>query len=271
MLSFTGFIVLTYVTFVGGLYLFQRNLLYYPDASLSSPSAAGVAEMRAVKTFTEDGFSHTSWYAPAAQGLPTLVYFQGNAGNISDRGHKARPYLDAGLGVLLAGYRGYGGNGGSPTEVGLYADGRAALSFLKEQGINNGKIVLYGESLGSGVAVRIAWEMAKSLPAAAVVLEAPFTSMGDAAQYHYPYVPARWLLKDGYPSASLIADVKSPLLIVHGEQDRTVPFDFGVRLYERARPPKENRWVAGAGHNNLYDFGVAGAVVDFLKKTTGPQ
>ena len=122
-----------YSALVGGLYLVQRELIYHPTQPLPSPEISGVPEMKVVRLTTEDGLTLTSWYRPAQGDLPTIVYFQGNGGNIAGRGNKVRPYLDAGFGVLLAGYRGYGGNPGRPSEQGLYADGRAHLEFLKNQ------------------------------------------------------------------------------------------------------------------------------------------
>ena len=124
-----------YSALVGGLYLVQRELIYHPTQPLPSPEISGVPEMKVVRLTTEDGLTLTSWYRPAQGDLPTIVYFQGNGGNIAGRGNKVRPYLDVGFGVLLAGYRGYGGNPGRPSEQGLYADGRAHLEFLKNQNI----------------------------------------------------------------------------------------------------------------------------------------
>lgn len=258
----------SYLVMASALFLFQRRLLYFPDASIPSPAAAGVAEMRPVIMQTADGLALRSWYKEAPPGKPTIIFFHGNAGNIGSRGGKARPYLDAGYGLLLAEYRGYGGNPGKPTEEGLYADGRAALAFLAGEGVKPESTVLYGESLGSGAAVRMAAEMAQRMPAAALVLEAPFTSVTDVAAHHYPYMPVRWLNKDEFDSASRIAGVNCPLFVIHGEDDRTVPVKFGKKLLALARPPKESRWIAGAGHNEIYDFGGAGAVLDFLKRFT---
>jgi len=274
--SMTSFIIVAavvYVVLVAALYVFQRNILYFPDTSVPSPVHSGVPEMQPVTLETEDGLKLLAWYR-AAEGKPVLVYFHGNAGNIGARGFKVRPYLDAGFGVLLVSYRGYGGNLGSPTEEGLYADGRAALDFLKIQGVAPERTVLYGESLGTGVAVQMASELGPENPVAALVLEAPFTSMGDVAAHHYPYVPARWLIKDRFDSAAKIGGVKAPVLIIHGDRDRTIPVKFGKMLFEAAAEPKEGRWLEGGDHNDLYDFGAARIVVEFLRArlgVAGPQ
>ncbi len=269
MTSFILVFVGAYSAMVGALYLFQRNLIYYPDPSAPTPAASGLPEMQTVPLTTADGLTLLAWYRQAEEGMPTLVYFHGNAGNIGSRGAKARPYLGAGFGLLLAPYRGYSGNPGKPTEDGLYADGRAALAFLKIEGVAAGLTVLYGESLGSGIAVQMAFEMARDSPAGAVVLEAPYTSIADVAAHHYPLVPARWLVKDRFDAVANITAIKAPLLIFHGGRDETVPTVFGRHLFEAAAEPKEGRWLAAADHNNLYDHGAAGMVIDFLARRFG--
>ena len=272
MLQLIAVIVVVYVAFVGGLHVFQRNMMYFPSAAEPDPARSGVPEMAPVAYETADGLALTAWYREAEPGRPTLVYFHGNAGHMGYRGFKVRPYLDSGFGVLLAAYRGFGGNPGSPTEQGLYADGRAALAFLAARGVPPGGLVLYGESLGTGVAVHLAHEAATTggAPVGAVVLEAPFSSMGAVAAHHYPYVPARTLVKDRYDSAAKIGAVAAPVLVVHGERDRTVPVKFGRRLFAAASEPKEAVWVPHAHHENLYDFGAAEAVIDFLERHVGP-
>lgn len=258
-----------YVAFAAVLFVVQRSLIYQPDRSEPIPAASGVAEMTVIPLVAADGARTRSWYRPAAPAKPTLIYFHGNAGNIGSRGGKVRAYLDAGFGVLLVGYRGYGGNPGRPSEDGLYADARAALEHLAAGGIEPGRWVIYGESLGTGVAVRMAAEWAERGPIGALVLEAPFTSLADLAQHHYFYLPARWLVRDRFDSIERIAAVRTPVLVLHGERDGTVPVRFGRRLYERAQEPKEGRWFPDAGHNDLYDFGADRAVVDFVNGRLG--
>lgn len=261
-----------YTALVGGLYLVQRELIYHPTQSLPSPETSGVPEMKVVRLTTEDGITLTSWYRPAQGDLPTIVYFQGNGGNIAGRGTKVRAYLDAGFGVLLAGYRGYGGNPGRPSEQGLYADGRAHLDFLKNQNIPPKQWVMYGESLGSGVAVQMAFERARGgqgktdVSVGAVVLEAPFSSLGDAAQSHYPFVPARYMIKDRFDSIAKIDKIKAPLFVFNGDMDGVIHPNQGRRLFNAAKEPKEAHWITGGGHNNLYDFGVSRLVVDFIER-----
>jgi len=266
MINVIAVVVGVYTALVGALYLIQRELIYHPGHSMRSPAASGMPEMRPIEVTAADGVTVVSWYSPARAGKPTIVYFQGNAGNISDRAFKARPYLDAGFGLLLAGYRGYGGNPGDPSEQGLYADGRAQLAFLAGEGVGPGQWVLYGESLGSGIAVQLAVEQAAKTPVAAMVLESPYTSLGDAAAAHYPFVPARTLVKDRFDSLDKIGRIRTPLFVTHGENDDVVPIALGKRLFEAARPPKESHWVAGGGHNDLYDHGAAATAIAFLDR-----
>lgn len=255
-----------YAVLVIGIYLLQRTMMYVPDTSFPSREQAGVPEMEAVQLATEDGLSLLSWYRAAEKGRPTLVYFHGNGGNIQARGWKVRPYLDAGFGVFLLSYRGYGGNEGTPSEEGLYADGRAALAFLEERGVTDRDLVLYGESLGSGIAVHLARERAaQGRPAGSVILEAPFLSMAEAAQHHYFYLPARWLVKDRYDSVSKIGEVSAPLLVVHGDRDRVVPIEHGKALLAEGAKPKKGVFVTGGGHQDLESWGLSGFVMDFLE------
>lgn len=254
-----------YLALIAALYVFQRGLMYHPGKVLPPPAETLIPEAEAVVARPEAGLSLTSWFVSPKPGRPTVLYFQGNAGTIADRDYKARAFADAGLGVWLTGYRGFGGNSGGPTEAGLYADARAALAELSARGIAPGDVVLYGESLGTGVATETAAALARAgTPARGLILEAPFTSMGDAAQSHYPYVPAKWLVRDCYASLSKIADIAAPLLILHGDADRVVPESQGRRLFEAAAEPKRGVWVPGGGHSDLYDFGVAAEVVAFI-------
>ena len=168
--------------------------------------------------------------------------------------------------MLLAEYRGYGGNPGTPSEEGFYADGRAALDFLAAREVPAARIVLYGESLGTGVAVQLALERRVG----AVVLEAPFTSAVDVGADIYPFLPVRLLARDRFDSIAKIAAIGAPLLVLHGEADKVVPVRFGRALLAAARQPKEGVFVPGAGHADLYQHGGAGIVLDFLARRLGP-
>lgn len=263
---YVGVIIGLYVVLIAAMYLGQRKLLYHPDNTIGAPATHGIAEVVPIRLTSKDGNAVSSWFRAAGTNKPIIVYFHGNAGHIGDRASKVRSYLDAGYGILLVGYRGYGGNPGQPTEKGLYDDAATALEFLERTGITPDHWVIYGESLGTAIAVEMATRYATSSPVAAVVLEAPFTSMVDAAKSHYPYVPVDMLLRDRYDSISKITKIGSPLLVVHGDADKTVPQKLGKRLFDAAVEPKEAKWIAQAGHNNLYDFDVDMDVLDFISR-----
>lgn len=241
----------------------QRALTYYPDSMRPTPAEAGVPELAPVVLETEDGLLLLAWHAPPrADGAPSLIYFHGNAGHIGMRGFKVRAYLNAGLGVLLTTWRGYSGNPGTPTEDGLYADGRAARAFLRAHGASDARQILYGESLGTGVAVHLACEAAP----AALVLEAPYSSIADIAAGRFPLLPMRPLIVDRFDSAAKIDKVSAPLLIVHGERDRTIPVRLARKLHKRAREPKEAVFIPEADHADLTEFGLAAIVLEFLAR-----
>lgn len=257
----------SYLLLIAVLAVFQRSLLYHPDGTAPDPGASGVGEMAAVTARNSDNAALTSWYASGDPDRPVVVYLHGNAGNIGSRGHKARPFLDAGYGVLLVGYRGYGGNPGKPTEQGLYDDARAALGWLEEEEGRGRPLVLYGESLGTGVATVLAAERARGgTPVQALILEAPFPSITAAARHHYPYVPVKWLLRDRFDQAAVIGDVDAPVLVLHGERDQTMPVRFGKALFERADGPKVGKWYEEAGHNDLFDFGADSHSIQFIEQ-----
>ena len=262
MFELIGTIAAVYVGLILVLYGCQRQLLYHPGGADVSPAEAGVPQMSEVTLTTEDGLSLLAWYAPPRQARPgyVIAYFHGNAGHLANRAGKVAPYMMSGYGVLLTAYRGYSGNPGKPEEQGLYADGRAALAFLRQQGVAPDRIVLYGESLGSGVAVQMAGET----DVAAMVLEAPLTSVGAVAQEHYPWAPASLLVRDRFDSLSKIGAIATPLMVVHGEEDRIIPVHHGREMLAAAAGPKVGRFVPRAGHNDLYDFGVANDVLEFL-------
>ena len=267
MLGGVAALVLIYVLVVAGLYLGQRALLYVPDREHPPLGALAQLGVREVTLTTADGLSLLSWYRPPPEGAPVLVYFHGNGGHLGYRANRMALFVEEGLGVLMLEYRGYGGNPGAPTEAGLHADATAAFDFLSGQGTPANRLVIYGESLGSAVAVRAAAER----KIAALVLEAPFTTLTDAAFYHYPFLPVSLLLRDRFDSLSAIAKVTAPILILHGERDRVVPIRFGRALFAAAPEPKEAWFPPDAGHNDLRQLGAFDAMFDFLARRIGFQ
>lgn len=251
---------LVYLGLMAAAYIFQRQVLYIPGSFLPAPQNVGLGDAVAISYPTADGLIVKSWYFAPKSGMPVILLFHGNAGTIADRAFKAVRFQAAGYGVLLAEYRGYGGNPGAPAEQGLYADGEAALGFLAHEGYGPERLVVYGESLGSGVAV----ELARRHRFAAVVLEAPFTSIPDVGQHHYWFLPVRLLIEDRFASIDKIDQIRAPLLIVHGEADTVVPVEHGRRLLARARQPKRAVFLEQARHNDIFTTGGDAAVLSFL-------
>lgn len=256
-------IVVLYLGVLGLLFLCQRSILFVPNVQRPDLQQAGMADvMEEVRTKTADGLELLAWFRPPRRNpTPVLVHFHGNAGHIGHRGERMQPYIDAGLGVLLVEYRGYGGNDGRPSERGLYADARAALETLALQGIGAERLIIYGESLGTAVAVQMAIER----DCAALVLEAPFTSIGAVAQSRYWMFPVRQLVLDKFDSLAKIGRLRCPLFVMHGERDRVVPIQFGRALFEAAPEPKEAKWFPEGNHVNFDDVGGPAAVLQFLR------
>jgi fermentation-respiration switch protein FrsA (DUF1100 family) len=266
MVWLLAILALVYSAFVAMLTVQQEKLIFRPHRGRVSPPDWGLADFRVVQAATADGLALDCWYRPA-DGLtkPTIALFPGNAGHPGLRADKARGLADAGYGVLIAGYRGYAGNDGEPSEKGLLADGRAALDFLVGQGISGRRLVIWGESLGTGIALPLAVERGL----AALILEAPFTSLADVAARRYSFVPVRALLRHRFNSAAFMADVRAPVLILHGRADRTIPVALGEAL-EALATATVTAWrpVAG-GHTDLMAHGAMAQVLAFLGGTGG--
>lgn len=250
-----------YLAILGYLWAAQRSFVFRPGPGpLNLADSVVASNMHEVAVVSPDGLTLTAWHAPAKSGRRTIAYFQGNAGTLADRHERMLAYLQHGFGVLLVGYRGYGGNPGSPTELGLYDDARGHLDWLAGQGVHDDALVLYGESLGAAVAIQMATERR----AAALVLEAPFASILHSARARYPLFAFDWLIKDKFASIDKIDRINMPLFIIHGARDGVTPLRFGQMLYERARQPKSSVWLPDAGHNDLMRFGMAELVTTFL-------
>jgi fermentation-respiration switch protein FrsA (DUF1100 family) len=261
-----GSLAAFYLVFAGGLFFLQRSLLYLPDRTPPDPAVLGLANTEVVTLDSEDGLKLAHWYHPPADGeAPVVVVFHGNAGNIGHRVPRYSYVAAAGIGVFLMEYRGYGGNPGKPSEAAITADARAVLDYLGARGVRPDRIVLYGESLGCAVAIKMAAER----PVAGVILESPYTSIAEVAQSHYWYLPAKWLVLDKWDAAARISQVSAPLLAIHGERDKIIPFRYGRRLFELAPGPKASLFLPASGHNDLYDDpAVPARVLSFIEDVT---
>lgn len=251
-----------YLATLGYMYVKQRSFIYYPDRTKLDVSLFNSERFDEISVKTDDGLTLKAFYAPPEENKPVFVFFHGNAGTINHREYKGADFAEAGYGFLLAEYRGYGGNDGEPAEEGLYRDGRAYIKWLSEdQDIPIENIVLYGESIGSGVATQMASEYTD---AKALVLEAPFTSLPDIGQKHMFYLPVRLLAKDRYDNAAKIKNIEMPLLVLHGQLDVVVPYSFGERLYKAANEPKHMESFSAGSHVNLHTLGAHERIIHFI-------
>ncbi|MGH7045702.1 MAG: alpha/beta hydrolase [Stellaceae bacterium] len=262
-----GGAALGYGAIMAALFALQRRLLYHPDRVHPNLAGLDLAGVREVTLRTRDGLSLFSWYRPPFGKRPVIVYFHGNGGHIGYRADRLLRLASAGYGVLLTEYRGYGGNPGRPSERGLYLDAEAALDFLGNERIASTRLVLWGESLGTGPAVYLA----SRHRVGAVVLEAPFTSITAAARYHYPWLPVGIMLRDRFDSLSRIGRIGAPLLVLHGEQDRLVPARMGRALLAAAAAPKEGWFAPRATHKNLAQFGASEVAAGFIERWLAPR
>lgn len=251
-----------YVLIVIAGYFGQRRLLYFPDPQRTPPARAGLRDVRELTIATPDGQTLIAWYGKAKPGKPTLLFFHGNGGALEHRGLLMRKYLDHGYGMMMLAYRGFGGSTGSPTEKDNVADAGLAYDRLVAEGVPPADIILYGESLGSGVAIQVAGVK----KAAGLILDSPFTSVADRAAEIYPFLPVRLLLADRYDSSRHIRMVHIPLLVIHGEADQVVPVRMGRALFALANEPKAIATFPGGGHNDHDLYGSFDAVARWIVK-----
>jgi fermentation-respiration switch protein FrsA (DUF1100 family) len=248
-----------YVVLAAVLYVTQRSLMYFPDTAHTTPAQAGLPEAAEVALTAADGVGVTVWHVAPKGDKPVILYFHGNGGSLHYRVERFKKLLADGIGLVALEYRGFGGNAGNPSEHGLIADAEAAYGFAAAR-YPAKQIAVWGESLGSGVAVALAAEK----PVGRVILEAPFTSAAAVAAIRYWYMPVRLLMKDQFRSDERIAKVTVPLLILHGLHDQTIPYTMGERLFERANQPKHIVKFLDGGHEDLDANGALHAAARFL-------
>jgi hypothetical protein len=252
-----------YCALVALLYVAQRAMMYFPDSTRTPPAEAGLPQAEEVVLDTADGERVIAWHVPPRGDKPVLLYFHGNGGALAYRVGRFRALIADGTGLLALSYRGYAGSTGRPAEAGLMADAQAAYAFAAAR-YPPARIVLFGESLGTGVAVALAAEK----PVGRVVLEAPFTSAVDIGASVYWFVPVRFLMKDQFRSDERIGRVTAPLLVLHGERDNVVPIRFGERLFALANEPKRMVRYPQGGHEGLDAHGLIAEVRRFLAEPT---
>jgi len=249
-----------YLTIAVAAFLGQRALMYVPDPRYVRPEEDGLSGVEERVLTTPDGARVITWYGRAQPDRPTLLYFHGNAGSLSARSERIARYLARGFGVMMMTYRGSGGSTGRPSEATNVADAKLAYQALVASGVAPADIVLYGESIGSGVAVQVAADH----PVGGVVLDAPYTSIVDVAARAYPYLPVRPFLLDRYETMKYIGRVRAPLLIVHGERDAIIPVGMGRQVLAAAGEPKQMVTFPQAGHSDHHLYGSYEAITAWL-------
>ena len=244
-----------------GLYIFQRDLLYHPTENNYDGDKLTV-NIQEVKIVTDDNIDLLAWYHNKdINKFKTILFLHGNAGSLENRIHKINHFEDMNINFLLLSWRGFSGNIGKPTEKGLYQDARSAVKWLVKQGVIEENIIIYGESLGTGITT----EIAQNKNFAGIILETPFTSMVAAGKSKYPIFPIKLLLKDKYERDKKIKNIKSPVLIMHGEEDQIVPFWMGEKMFQMANEPKYSYFTKFDDHMMEYDENLVLELKKFIK------
>lgn len=242
-------------------YTNQRDMMYIPSTERVSPVNIGLHDVDEVVLPMGSDAELVSWFARPKEDRPTVMFFHGNAGAVSHRAYRFRELMAHGYGVFVLGYPGYGGNAGEPSEPSFHKAAQTAYDYLRTSGIDARDIVIYGESIGSGVAV----QLAAGVSAKGLILEAPMSSAIDVAREHYPYLLVSFLLRDSYQSVEYIEKIDMPLLVMHGDKDVVIPVELGRKLIDRAIDPKKLVVIEGAGHNNLGQFSTSRIARDFIE------
>lgn len=259
VLSLLVLAVLLYGGLLALMYAFQRRLMYFPDARRWAPALAGFPQAEEIALASSDGERLLAWHVPPRGDKPVVIYFQGNAGGLDLRIGRFGWLIEDGTGLVALNYRGYGGSSGSPSEQGFIRDAIAAYDFAAAR-CGAKRIVLFGESLGTAVAIALAAEH----EVGGLILDSPFTSAADVGAAAYRFVPVRRMIKDTWRSDLRIGRVRAPVLVLHGARDRVVPLRFGEALFALANEPKHIVRFPDGGHVNLDDHGAVDTVKKFL-------
>ena len=258
---FNIFLVILLVYFIITIFLFfyQRKLLYYPGENnyLDDTSLNHQIE----KVYISSDQKLVAWYFKKNPKYKTLLFFHGNAGKIDNRIYKLNEFSKLNINYLIFAYRGFSGNEGNPSEKGLYKDSRAVKYWLNLNNIQDSEIILYGESLGTAIAV----DLAKEFDFSAIILESPFTSMTELAKKYYSFFPVKLLLKDKYETIKKLDKINSPILVMHGAKDNIVPFDMGLKVYENANSPKYNYFNDYDDHMMDYNEDLIKSIKNFIQ------
>ena len=253
-------IILIYLIIVAYMYLNQRKLLYLPSENNYLDDQIDF-NFREVFIDVEKNLKLKAWLIENDfKNKKTLVFFHGNAGNLSNRTYKLNQLSKLDLNIIILAWRSFSGNEGEPSEQNLYNDAKKTIDWLNTKGVKNKNIILYGESLGTGIAV----ELGQTNQFGGIILESPFTSMINAAKNIYPWLPVKYLLKDKYDSEKKIKNLQIPILIMHGKKDNIVPFKMGKKLYDLANNPKFFYFTENDDHMMTFDEQLVGTIKNFL-------
>lgn len=229
----------------GWMYLQQPSILFFPDRRLHATPAQWGFDYEDVTFHTEDGVQLHGWYVPSAGASRVLLFFHGNAGNISHRGDSVAIFNRLGLDVFIFDYRGYGRSDGQPGEAGLYRDAAAAWRYLTgTRGFEDREVILFGRSLGGAVAANLAAEV----PAGGLILESTLSSARDVANAVFPVLSRLVLLRYNFDTLAAVRRASCPLLVLHSRDDEVMPFRLGEKVYAAAGEPK--RFVEISGDHN---------------------
>ena len=253
-------IILIYLIIVAYMYLNQRKLLYLPSENNYLDDQIDF-NFREVFIDVEKNLKLKAWLIENDfKNKKTLVFFHGNAGNLSNRTYKLNQLSKLNLNIIILAWRSFSGNEGEPSEQNLYNDAKKTIDWLNSRGVKNKNIILYGESLGTGIAV----ELGQTNQFGGIILESPFTSMTNAAKNIYPWLPVKYLLKDKYDSEKKIKNLQIPILIMHGKKDNIVPFKMGKKLYDLANNPKFFYLTENDDHMMTFDEKLVNTIKNFL-------
>ncbi len=261
MYTAVAIIILCYLFVVFFVFFNQRNLLYHPFENNYTKDQPDFS-YEEVFISTPNGNSLKGWFHKKDLiQKKTLVFFHGNAGDLRNRIYKLNLIKDFDINFLIVAYRGFSGNKGKPTEKGLYEDARSVLDWLVKHNVSEDKIIIYGESLGTGVSV----EVSQNKKFAGIILESPFTSMVDAGKFYYSYLPVSLLLKDRYDTIKKLKNIKIPILVMHGKKDKIVPFHMGQKVFEKANEPKFYYFPEEDDHMMEYNENLLKALNNFFQ------
>ena len=263
-MSFTKLVILIIVTYcllLTFVFFYQRKLLYHPNFSNHVTGDGLIHSIEKINIKTEDNIDLKGWFHLKDLKKKTILFFHGNAGTLDNRIYKLNFLGNLDINFLIIAWRGYSGSSGKPTELGLYQDAKSAVNWLNLKGIAEKNIILYGESLGTSVAI----EIGQNKNFAGMILEAPFTSMVDTGKKYYPFFPVKLLLKDKYESKNKIKNIKFPILVMHGKKDKIIPFYMGEAIYNLANKPKFKYFPDNDDHMMDFDENLVNEISSFLK------